>query len=70
METGVADQARHIMHVTDMYPRLQALGAERIYWYALWAGDTGVDSEFSLIKNPLTPAFIASPLFAALTEAG
>ncbi len=69
MESGVADQSQQIAYVNRTYPRLRTLlGAERIYWYALWAGDVGGDSEFSLIKNPTRPPIVAGPLFRMLAD--
>ncbi|HEX7669213.1 MAG TPA: hypothetical protein VF395_06515, partial [Polyangiaceae bacterium] len=67
-ETGVGDDARHVTYVTLTYPRLRALlGAERIYWYALWAGDAGGDSDFGLIRNPSNPPILPGSLFKLLT---
>ncbi len=62
METGSSNPTEQIAHVRSFYPRLaSALGAERIYWYALWAGD------YSLITNPQDPNRMTySPLFKAL----
>ncbi len=68
-ETGVSDPANQITYVTATYPQLQqALRADRIYWYALWAGDTGGDSDFSLIKNATRPPIVPAPLFQLLTD--
>ncbi len=67
-ETGVADPAGEIGYVTQTYPRLQALPAERVYWYALWAGDTGPDSGYGLVSNAANPPIIPGPLFQLLTQ--
>jgi hypothetical protein len=68
-ETGVPDQGQQLSYVDQVYPRLiTLLHADRIYWYALWEGDAGGDSEFSLIKNPTHPPIVPGPLFRALTE--
>ncbi len=68
METGSSSPAQHISHVRSFYSRLAStLGAERIYWYALWAGDAGTDTGYSLILNPHDPNRMTySPLFKAL----
>ena len=67
-ETGVPDQNGQLGYVQTTYPKITALlGAERIYWYALWAGDVGGDSEYSLIKNPTSPPIAPGPLFQKLT---
>jgi hypothetical protein len=67
-ETGVGDQSSQVSYVTFTYPRLQAqLRAERVYWYALWSGDTGTDTEYSLIKSPTNPPIVPGPLFQRLT---
>jgi hypothetical protein len=67
-ETGVADPTGEISYVTQTYPVLGTLPAERIYWYALWAGDTGMDSGFSLITSPTKPPIVPGPLFQLLTK--
>jgi hypothetical protein len=67
-ETGVSDPTAEIGYVMQTYPRLQALLAERIYWYALWAGDTGIDSGYSLIGNAASPPIVPGPLFQLLTQ--
>jgi hypothetical protein len=67
-ETGTADPNGEINYVAVNYPLLQALPAERIYWYALWAGDTGSDAGFSLINNPTNPPIIGGQLFQLLTK--
>jgi hypothetical protein len=70
-ETGVPDPSQQISFVGTFYPRLRAmLRAERIYWYALWAGDVGADSPFSLIHAPTTPSITMGPLFQLLAQAG
>ncbi len=68
METGDIPQSNHISHVKSFYPRLaSALGAERIYWYALWAGDGPPDAGFSLIQHPYDATQMTySPLYKAL----
>jgi hypothetical protein len=69
-ETGVPDQNSQVSYVNLTYPRLQALlRAERVYWYALWAGDSGTDTEYSLIKHAASPPIVPSPLFNRLTAA-
>jgi predicted CxxxxCH...CXXCH cytochrome family protein len=69
-ETGVPDQARQISWVENVYPALRtSLRAERIYWYALWAGDSGPDRLYSLIQGPTTRRLAAGPLFQLLTQA-
>lgn len=69
-ESGVADPTRHIPFVQEKYPLLRNyLRAERVYWYVMWGGDAGSDSEFSLIKNPASfPNYWKSPLFQVLAE--
>jgi hypothetical protein len=68
-ESGVASSDHHIPFVRDRYPLLRNyLRAERIYWYVLWGGDSGNDTEFSLIRNPARyPDYWTSPLFTMLT---
>jgi hypothetical protein len=67
-ETGETIPTNQLAYVASTYPRLQTLlRAERIYWYALWAGDAGGDSDYSLIKNPTQPPIAAGPLFQLLT---
>jgi hypothetical protein len=68
-ESGTRDQSRHMTWVRDQYPRLRNLvRAERVYWYVMWGGDSGSDTDFSLIKNPsLFPDYWKSPLFELLT---
>lgn len=68
METGSSNPAEQIAHVRSFYPRLaSALGAERIYWYVLWGGDTGPDMGYSLILNPYDlNRMIYSSLFKVL----
>ena len=67
-ETGVADPASEVGYVMQTYPRLLALPAERVYWYALWAGDTGADAGFSLVANAANPPIVPGPLFQLLTQ--
>jgi hypothetical protein len=70
-ETGETIPASQIAYVTATYPQLQALlRADRIYWYALWAGDSGGDSDYSLIKNATQPPIVPGPLFQVLTTSG
>ncbi len=68
-ESGVANADAHIGFVQGGYPLLRNyLRAERIYWFVMWGGDSGSDSEFSLIKNPGRYAdYWTSPLFRLLT---
>jgi hypothetical protein len=69
-ETGVPDQSSQVSYVNLTYPRLETLlRAERVYWYALWAGDSGGDSAYSLIKNAASPPIVPGPLFKQLTAA-
>ena len=70
-ESGVRDPSLHIPWVRDNYPRLRnLLRAERVYWYTMWGGDSGPDTNFSLIKNPGNyPDYWKSPLFELLTGA-
>jgi len=67
-ETGSADPASQVAYVMQTYPRLLALPAERIYWYALWAGDTGADSGYGLIGHASSPPIVQGPLFQLLTQ--
>jgi hypothetical protein len=70
-ETGIADPNEQAAYVNTTYPTLRiALRAERIYWYALWAGDAGGDSAFSLIQRPASAAIVPTPLFQLLTGGG
>ena len=68
-ESGIRDPNLHMTWVRDQYPRLRNLvRAERVYWYVMWGGDSGSDTDFSLIKNPgLFPNYWKSPLFELLT---
>ena len=68
-ESGTRDPDRHMSWVRDQYPRLRNLmRAERVYWYVMWGGDSGFDTDFSLIKQPgLYPDYWKSPLFNLLT---
>src|SRR3989338_11177937 len=67
-ETGISDPARQIYHVGSFYHRLaSSLGAERIYWYALWGGNVPPESGYSLIFNPGSSTPTYSPLLKALT---
>jgi hypothetical protein len=69
-ETGVPDPALHISFVREKYPLLRDyLRAERVYWYSLWSGDSGSESDFSLIRNPMRyPDYWKSPLFEVLVQ--
>jgi hypothetical protein len=69
-ESGVPDPERHITFVQEKYPLLRNyLRAERVYWYVMWGGDSGSDSEFSLIKYPSRyPNYWKSPLFELLAR--
>ena len=69
METGSSNPADQIAHVKSFYHRLtSALGAERIYWYVLWNGDSGPEVGYGLIVNPRNPSIMTySPLFKVLT---
>ncbi|HSC28150.1 MAG TPA: hypothetical protein VLD67_12800 [Vicinamibacterales bacterium] len=68
-ESGVADPTLHVPFVQEKYPLLrQFLRAERVYWYVMWGGDSGPDTDFSLIKQPASyPHYWKSPLFELLT---
>ena len=68
-ESGTREPSQHMTWVKDQYPRLRNLfRAERVYWYVMWGGDWGPDTDFSLIKNPgLFPNYWKSPLFELLT---
>lgn len=67
METGSSNPNEHIAHAKSFYPRLSsALGAERIYWYVLWDGDS-IGEDYGLIRNPYDlNRMTYSPLFKAL----
>jgi hypothetical protein len=68
-ESGVPDPSLHIPFVHERYPLLrQYLRAERIYWYVMWGGDSGPDTDFSLIRQPgRYPHYWRSPLLELLT---
>ena len=68
-ESGVRNPNMHASWVREEYPRMQnLLRAERVYWYVMWGGDSGPDTDFSLIKNPRSaPDYWKSPLFKLLT---
>lgn len=70
-ESGLPNPDGHIAFVRDGYPLLRNyLRAERVYWFVMWGGDAGSDTEFSLIKNPGSfPDYWTSPLFRLLTGA-
>jgi hypothetical protein len=69
-ESGVANPEAHAQFVRDKYPLLRRyLRAERIYWYVMWGGDEGVDTDFSLIRSPFAyPSYWKSPLFNLLVN--
>jgi hypothetical protein len=69
-ESGVPDPALHIPFVRERYPLLRDyLRAERVYWYTMWGGDSGSQTDFSLIKNPTSyPNYWKSPLFELLVQ--
>ena len=69
-ESGVSDPALHIAFVREKYPVLRDyFRAERVYWYTMWGGDSGSQSNFSLIKNPMSyPNYWKSPLFELLVQ--
>jgi len=70
-ETGETIPTNQLTYVAATYPQFQKLlRAERIYWYALWAGDAGGDSDYSLIKNATQPPIVPGPLFQILTTSG
>jgi hypothetical protein len=68
-ESGVRDPDLHMSWVRAEYPRMRnLLRAERVYWYVMWGGDSGPDTNFSLIRNPgRFPDYWTSPLFDLLT---
>lgn len=68
-ETGVNDPGQHISFALNGYPQLKNyLRPERIYWYAMWAGDSGSDTGFGLIRNPQSyPNYWKSDLLKILT---
>jgi len=69
-ESGRPNPDQQTSFVRDKYPLLRRfLRAERVYWYVMWGGDEGPDSDFSLIKFPAShPNYWKSPLFDLLTE--
>jgi hypothetical protein len=69
-ESGVPDPALHISFVREKYPLLRDyFRAERVYWYTMWGGDSGSQSDFSLIRNPMSyPNYWKSPLFELLVQ--
>ena len=69
-ESGIADPSRQAAFVRDRYPLLRLyLRAERVYWYVLWAGDSGPEAEFGLIRYPSRyPDYWKSPLFHLLAR--
>jgi hypothetical protein len=68
-ETGETDPVGEVSYVTITYPQLHdVLRADRIYWYALWAGDAGGDSDYSLIKNATQPPIAPGQLFQLLAQ--
>jgi hypothetical protein len=67
-ETGETIPTNQIAYVAATYPQFQSLlRADRIYWYALWAGDAGGDSDYSLIKSATQTPIAPGPLFQLLT---
>jgi len=67
-ETGETIPTNQVAYVAATYPQLQSLlRADRIYWYALWAGDAGGDSDYSLIKKATQTPIAPGPLFQLLT---
>lgn len=69
-ESGIANPSLQATFVRDRYPLLRLyLRAERVYWYVLWAGDSGPDADFSLIRYPSRyPDYWKSPLFGLLAR--
>jgi hypothetical protein len=69
-ESGVPDPSLHISFVREKYPLLRDyFRAERVYWYTMWGGDSGSQSDFSLIRNPMSyPNYWKSPLFELLVQ--
>ena len=67
-ESGTRTPDLHMAWVRDSYPRLRnLLRAERVYWFVMWGGDSGPDTDFSLIKNPGDfPNYWKSELFRLL----
>lgn len=68
-ESGMANPEGQTYFVRDKYPLLRRyLRAERVYWYVMWGGDAGPDTDFSLIKSPASyPNYWKSPLLTLLT---
>jgi hypothetical protein len=69
-ESGMRNPDEQASFVRDQYPLLRRyLRAERVYWYVMWGGDAGTDTDYSLIKFPARhPNYWKSPLFNLLTE--
>ena len=69
-ESGMANPEGQSYFVRDKYPLLRRyLRSERVYWYVMWGGDAGPDSDFSLIKYPAShPNYWKSPLFTLLVD--
>ncbi len=69
-ESGMRNPDQQASFVRDEYPLLRRfLRAERVYWYVMWGGDEGPDTDYSLIKFPARhPNYWKSPLFNLLTE--
>jgi len=69
-ESGMANPDLQAAFVRDKYPLLRRfLRAERVYWYVMWGGDAGPDTDFSLIKAPASyPNYWKSPLFDLLVD--
>lgn len=73
-ETGDTDPNLHAGYVRTAYPEIRnTLRAERIYWYAAWAGDSweghpnSGDEGFGLIRQPgKFPDYLKMPLLKML----
>lgn len=67
-ESGDTNPDTHHAHVSIRYRELRnALRAERIYWYAMWTGDSGMDEGFGLIRQPgKFPNYLKMPLLKIL----
>jgi hypothetical protein len=68
-ETGIKDPSKQIPYMQESYPEFRnILRAERIYWYALYAGQ-GQDWGFSLIDIEHQP-ILKNPLYRVLENYG
>jgi hypothetical protein len=69
-ETGTSEpnDKAQLEYVRNFYPKISSsLRAERIYWYAYYAGEEGQgDWGFGLIRNINSPEIWKSPLYRAL----